>query len=123
MATNPVNPMGPLYRQLDRVLDEQRVHEQDILREAGPDVYTETDDGGAVTVVHDPQQESLFGDSELVSTADAPEIERLVRMIDENPAAFAIRYLGLERFCAIVRDRVETMENRVSILGSPNYVR
>lgn len=120
MATDP---LGPLYQHLHRVLDEQRVHEQDILREAGPDVYTDTDDGGAVTVVHDPQQESLFGDSELVSTDDAPEIERLVRMIDENPAAFAIRYLGLERFCAIVRDRVETLENRVSILGSPNYVR
>ena len=120
MATNP---LGPAFDMLARMAAEHDQHHFNILREAGADVYVETDDGGAAAVVHDPQQESLFGDSELVSTDDAPQIERLVRMIDENPAAFAIRYLGLERFCAIVRDRVETLENRVSILGSPNYVR
>ena len=120
MATNP---MGPLYQQLNRVLAEQDARHLDVLREAGADVYVETDDGGAAYVVHDPAQEEIFGDSELVTTADAPEIQKLVNMIDETPSAFAVRYLGLERFCALLRDRVETLENRVSILGSPYYVR
>ena len=100
MATNPVNPMGPLYQRLDRVLAEQRVHDLNILREAGADVYVETDDGGAATVVHDPQQEELFG-----SVARA---EKLMLMLESHDLT------GILHWMLNVETKIELLHMRLN---------
>ena len=97
MATNP---LGPLYQQLDRVLSEQRAHELDILREAGADVYVETDDGGAATVVHDPQQEELFG-----SVARA---EKLMLMLESRDLT------GILHWMLNVETKIELLHMRLN---------
>ena len=112
MATNP---LGPLYQHLHRVLDEQRVHEQDILREAGADVYVETDDGGAATVVHDPAQTSF--ETQLVTTDDSAVLAALTNAIETEPWRFAERFLMLERAHALLSAEVDTIRETVHRLS------
>ena len=111
MATDP---LGPLYQHLHRVLDEQRVHEQDILREAGADVSVEMDDGGAVHVHHSGTVGRVEQITHAFECGDSAWLGQLIATLEhENNALRALLMMG-DRFTAVLRDRVEDLEQRVS---------
>ena len=97
MATNP---LGPAFDMLARMAAEHDQHHFNILREAGADVYVETDDGGAATVVHDPQQEELFG-----SVARA---EKLMLMLESHDLT------GILHWMLNVETKIELLHMRLN---------
>lgn len=103
MAT-PINPLGPAYDLLSRVLLEEHERNLALLREAGPDVYTETDDGGAATVVHDPAQLAFPG---IAGSVD--QTERLTRLFENYD------YAAQGQWAATVEQRFERLFRMIDV--------
>lgn len=117
--TDPMRLANAVTRaHFENVLNEEEARRIELLREAGADVWFETNDGGHAEAVHDsrdPAQQTF--ELPLVTTDDDHIVAAITNQIETEPWQFAVRFLLLERSHAILAGEVDKLRETVTRLS------